>query len=46
MPNATTGGSPDMALKNENGAALTLPSTSWVVTQAIGRGPMVATSSL
>jgi hypothetical protein len=35
-----------MALKKEKGAALIVPSTSWVVTQAIGRGPMVEVSSL
>ena len=46
MPIATTGGLPDIALKKENGAAFTEPSTSCVVTQAIGRGPIVATSSL
>ena len=46
MPNASTGGLPDMALKNENGAAFTVPSVSCVVTHAIGRGPMVEVSSL
>ena len=46
MPKATTGGLPDIALKKENGAQFTVPSTSWVVTQATGRGPMVATRSL
>ena len=46
MPKATTGGLPDIALKKENGAAFSVPSTSCVVTQAIGRGPIVATSNL
>ena len=46
MPIATTGGLPDTALKNENGAAFTEPSMSCVVTQAIGRGTTVETSSL
>src|SRR5690349_2344330 len=46
MPIATTGGSPGTALKKENGAAFSVPSVSCVVTQAIGRRPMVATRSL
>ena len=46
MPMATTGGLPDTALKKENGAAFTEPSMSCVVTQAIGRGTTVETSSL
>ncbi len=46
MPIATTGGLPDTALKKENGAAFTEPSMSCVVTQAIGRGTTVETSSL
>ena len=43
MPNAMTGGLPDIALKNENGARLTTPDAFTVEIQPIGRG---ATSAL
>ena len=46
MPMQMIGGLPETALKNENGAAFTLPSRSRVDTQAIGLGATVETSSL
>ena len=46
IPMITSGGSPEIALKNENGAALVTPLASCVTTQATGRGPTVDTSSL
>ena len=46
MPSTTTGGVPAMRLKNENGAALTRPAVSTVVTQAIGRGTISDDSRL
>jgi len=39
------GGSVPMTLKNENGAALTTPAASTVVTSAIGRGTTSPASS-
>src|SRR5262249_3010331 len=46
MPIPTVAGSLPNTLKKENGAAFTAPRASWVVTQAIGRGSTVASSSL
>jgi hypothetical protein len=46
MPSATTGGTELTALKKLNGAALTRPAPSTVVTNAIGRGTTVEISSL
>src|SRR5262245_30496055 len=46
MPMPTVAGSLPNTLKNENGAALIAPAASRVVTQAIGRGKTVASSSL
>jgi hypothetical protein len=44
-PSTTTGGSDPMQLKKLKGAAFTTPSTSIVVTNAIGRGTMTAVNS-
>jgi len=46
MPIPTVAGSLPNTLKKENGAALTAPRLSRVVTQAIGRGRTVASSNL
>jgi hypothetical protein len=46
MPIPTVAGPLPNTLKKENGAALTAPRASRVVTQAIGRGKIVASSSL
>src|SRR5262250_1627433 len=45
-PIPITGGSPENALKKENGAAFNRPLAFWVTTHAIGRGVIVATSNL
>jgi hypothetical protein len=46
MPIPTVAGSEPKTLKKENGARFTAPRASLVVTHAIGRGSMVASSSL
>jgi hypothetical protein len=45
-PSTTSGGSSEKTLKKLNGAALTLPFSSSVVTSAIGRGTTTPHSNL
>ncbi|MCY1549832.1 hypothetical protein D9M68_860320 [compost metagenome] len=46
MPTQISGGSPDITLKNENGATFVAPWASRDTIQAMGRGTIVAVSSL
>ena len=46
MPTQISGGSPDIRLKNENGATFVVPAASRDTIQAMGRGTIAAVSSL